>query len=415
MSGRKRKSVYENKLLVSILLLIFVEPLYFEQVKILSSLHTIASFIATIFLVMLFVIDWEIKFSKIWIMAFWGCMFFSTCMRNGDIYTYIRNNYALIGACLLFELWSSKKADVLLDASVVLSIYVYINFITVLLFPEGMYNNGMYSENWFLGYKNPQIRTILPVVALNIMREYWKYGKMEIHSYLLMLCAVLTFARIDSATSIVGIAIFLLMISLFHGKRKKLPRILNLFSVYIISAAVFLGIVLSQIQSKFSWLIENVLQRNLTFTTRTYIWNRAISLFVNNKIWGMGYISSLGYSQIMGSKYATHPHNYFLYILLCGGVVLLMVLTIGIIFADKMIQKYSGNIYSKIILFTLISFFVMGIVEALVSTVLMYPILIMAMNLDHISELSYKRMPHKIFGRSYSIVFHRKVKRSCEL
>lgn len=98
----------------------------------------------------------------------------------------------------------------------------------------------------------------------------------------------------------------------------------------------------------------------------------------------------------MNNDYFAHPHNYLLYIIFTGGLLLFAVIMLGYYWANKSLKKTSMSIYSKVILFTLLSFFLMGLTESLTGTVFIYPMLILAMNVDKIIEQDAMSQPWRI-------------------
>ena len=177
---------------------------------------------------------------------------------SGNVYEYCATFFPTLGLCLMVDLWCKHNVRVLFNAIGVLEIYVYINLITVLLIPNGMYETSLNSLNWFLGYKNPQIRTILPIVTVSLIRSYWEKGGISFRSFALIICSMLTFIFVDSSTALVGFAIFILLLVLFHQKEKRLPKVFTLTNVLIAVVLIFIGILFFGIQENFAWLIEGI-------------------------------------------------------------------------------------------------------------------------------------------------------------
>lgn len=403
---KRENSIFNNKVIVASMLLLVVKPAYFGQFPILNFVYAYGCLICAVFLILL--VFFTKKFTKelIWITIFYGCFLFTTFIGgNGNVYNYVRAIFPSVAMCLIFSLWIEKDPDTLIDSFAVLETFVYINLFTIIIFPQGLYRTDLYTQCWFLGYKNPQIRTILPVACLSLIRSYRKYGKISIRTWLLLGCSAITFALIDSATSLVGFAIFLGQFALFHKKSKLLPRFLTLTNAVAATIIVFIAIMLWGIQYLFSGLIETTLGRDLTFTNRIVVWGRTWALVSQKPLLGYGYLSVSNYTQMLGSVYYSHPHNFFLNIAMQGGTILIIALMYGFFMASAVLQKTSETIYSKIILFCLISFLVMGLVEALTGTVLLYPMLILAMKSDQLAALGDLKHEDKFKKFGKTIVF----------
>lgn len=384
---KQNKDIYHNKVVISLLLLLLVEPAYFAQINTIDTIFKIGSLISTIFL-LITLFSQKISKTSLWILAFFGTIFFTTILGSSNLLEYMKRYFPLLAACLVFERWIHKSPETLVDAFSILEIWIYVNFITILLFPNGMYQSELYSANWFLGYKNPQIRTILPIICMSLIRSYWKYDKISIRTFLLIIISALSLIMIDSSTSLIGFTIFILLLVIYHKKNKRLPKIFTLKNALLVTIILFLVLVVFQLQEFFSYLIVDILGSDLTFHTRSQLWVMAIDLIKKKWLFGYGYLVARDYQALFGNHlYYTHPHNYFLYIAFTGGIVLLYVLLKAFLKANKALNNSIESIYSKIVLFTLISFLIMGLAEALTDTVLLYPMLILGMEAERLARL----------------------------
>lgn len=390
--------IFENKILVVVLLLFLFQIPYFDRVY--PSIHTIymyGSLLLTFMLIILQLISTKIKKDLIWIFSFFGLILFFTLQGSGQTYEYMRANFASFGMCLLFYIWMNNNPKVLVESFSYLSIYIYINLLTVILFRKGIYSDVIYHNyNWFLGYKNIHIRSILPISAMCIISSYYKYNKLDLQTKILIACSALTFVFNGSSTSLVGYAVFLLLIVLFNKKNKRLPKILSLRTGVIVVLIFFVLIVILRMQERFAFFIVDILHKDLTLHNRTIIWDRTFELVEKKLYTGYGYMSGTSYGELMNNDYFAHPHNYLLYIIFTGGLALFAVVMIGYYLADKSLKKTNRSIYSKVILFTLISLFLMGLTESLTGTVFIYPMLILAMNIDKIIEQDVMSQPWRV-------------------
>lgn len=390
--------IFESRILVVIMLLFLFQVPYFDRVY--PSIHTIymyGSLLLTVALIILQIISTKVKKDLIWIFLFFGMNLYFTWQGSGATYEYMRANFATFAMCLLFYIWLNNNPKVLIESFSYLSIYIYINLLTVLLFRRGLYSDVIYHNfNWFLGYKNVHIRSILPISAMNIIYSYYKYNKLNLRTKVLIVCSALTFVFNGSSTSLVGYAVFLLLIALFNKNNKRIPKILSLGTGVVAVLVFFVLIVVMRLQNMFSFIIVDVLGKDLTLHNRTIIWDRTFELIEKKPYTGYGYMSGTSYGELMNNDYFAHPHNYLLYIIFTGGLLLFAVIMLGYYWANKSLKKTSMSIYSKVILFTLLSFFLMGLTESLTGTVFIYPMLILAMNVDKIIEQDAMSQPWRI-------------------
>lgn len=86
-----------------------------------------------------------------------------------------------------------KSISVLAGLALILEIYTYVNFATIVLFPDGLYDAALYAGNyWFLGYKNVMIRFLLPAIVLNAIWTVHNKGKYTVRLYLLIIISIAT-------------------------------------------------------------------------------------------------------------------------------------------------------------------------------------------------------------------------------
>lgn len=217
---------------------------------------------------------------------------------------------------------------------------VLIDFVTVVMYPEGWYfTETVYNEwttgynaQWFLGNKNNHTTWYLlaiflsGVMCLNSNKVYY-----YVITLIVSCISIISMILLDSATSIVVviIAIFGMIWGCFRRKAiGRVPNIYFLIAIYVI----FNIIILCGATSFLSPLVEGLLGRDLTFTSRTFIWERVFQLISQNIVFGSGQVSSDYASMVLGAHSFVNAHNQYLQILWQGGIVQLFIF-VGIIFA----------------------------------------------------------------------------------
>lgn len=393
MSGHKKFKIFHNRFFLTIILLFLLEPYYFESIEILDNIYKYGSFALTLILIIIAIKYNGINKSMIWTFSYFGIILISTFINNpSNIMPYMKSEFSALAMCMVFSIWMNRNPRVLIESFSIFELYIYINIFTIIIFP---FAGSYYETNWFLGFKNFHIRTILPIVCMSLFRSYMNAGCLTIRVAFLLFASALTFVINESATSLVGFAIFLGLLFFFQRKEKELPWFVNLKTILIVIGIIFFIIVINQDISMFSFLIENVLERNLTLTSRTRIWNLTFMLLTNHMIIGYGFLSPTNFRLLYSSVY-NHPHNYILYNMMSGGVVLLITLLVGYILAHNKLKNNTNKIYGKIVLFCLCSFLVMGIAESITNTIMLYPMLILAMESDKLDILPYEKSKRTI-------------------
>lgn len=269
----------------------------------------------------------------------------------------------------IFYINSKKDTIIFLSTFVnTTAILIAMNLITVLLYPNGMYATNVYSSNWLLGYKNPMVRLMIPSCTVAFILSYLKRGKFNPYNWILYGISLLTVILVDSSTGIVGMVA--LGIGLLYVSIGDIPKYISFGISFIIISLLSYIVVWLRNFSLFRYFIEVVLGRSMNFTGRTVIWDTSINIFNENMIFGYGE----NYSNILLQRiYAPHPHNYLLYIFLTSGIFGLILLTIA--FNSIKRSNHKDSKVHNIILFSMISFWIMGISESLTGSIFMFPVL----------------------------------------
>lgn len=226
--------------------------------------------------------------------------------------------------------------------------------------------------------RNYLVRFFLPGTFFVMMHSYEKRGSawsIQTIFYLIFICISIVLSK--SATGMIGVFIFLTLSLLYINKsNKKIPRFLSVNWVLIYTVIFFLLIICFDVQEKFAFLIVDVLNKDLTFTGRTIVWEEAIGIIKNNPIWGIGETSNL--NELVFNFPASHAHQYWLQLLVTGGIVGCLMIYAIYFFASKNIVKHSRSVVLKLVSITIICFLIMGIDESLIGATMLMPLLVLA-------------------------------------
>ena len=97
---------------------------------------------------------------------------------------------------------------------------------------------------------------------------------------------------------------------------------------------MYLGVILFQVIVCFSgkglennelarWFIIDVLEKDMTFTGRTEMWDSALRIIADSPIWGYGFGDADWFRAHMSNR-AIGAHNYILNTMVYGGIILLV-------------------------------------------------------------------------------------------
>ena len=179
---------------------------------------------------------------------------------------------------------------------------------------------GIQKDNYFLGNYNSFIKyaylaIISGYISLKEMGKKFHF----LFSYILLWFLSLFFVlKVHSTTSCIGLiflALFLLAFNTYFWK--------SLFCMtnYIIFNTVFFILIVAIPENcLFKW-ITALLNKDITFTGRTYIWENAINWFKSYLILGNGIEPNSIITEKLGNVYAAHAHNLYLNIAYQTGIL----------------------------------------------------------------------------------------------
>ncbi|MCQ2548469.1 MAG: O-antigen ligase family protein [Lachnospiraceae bacterium] len=276
----------------------------------------------------------------------------------------------------------------------VLMALVLVNFITVLLFPEGMYSAGAYSRNYFLGYDNTHINIQLPAIAMMALSS--EDNKREKKYYLLCVIVLISALITFSATSVISLSVFVLgMIVIHFGKEKMFIKKILFPKIYV-SFCVFAGISFSIIAGTLLLSVGHffveVFHKDLTLSSRTLIWANSLAYIEKSPIIGYGYeLPDVINSQLVNIAgqvgWGGSTHSFYLWILFLGGAVLMACVSIIILIINRQVEKGEANRPSQIIKLWFLVVLMMGLVEAHYDSAF-FLMLIVSYNISHNYNIS---------------------------
>ena len=314
------KRLMGQRWFLAIVFVILYKPAMLSQMPQYSSIDTLTNILKV--LISAVIIAWMFlyyrKASLFFILLagfeFWRIICTIYCGANyTSLFLTISNGLVL---ALVTEMALKVDADALLDsATAVLGTYVILNLLTILMFPKGMYEYSNYTENYLFGYRNNMLMITLPAMIFACVRSFKYYNRLTISSIVISAVCVSSVLLAFSATSVVGTAI--LCVIILMAVIGFMPKIFNMATYIIINMAYFFGVIILRVQNYFAFIIVDVLGRDLTFTGRTTIWDKALEAFVNSPVFGVGEIETKASRDLIG---ASHAHNYYLDLLYKNGV-----------------------------------------------------------------------------------------------
>ena len=359
----KKKYVINTHTLIKFIIYIFLLLPFFQipylylQIPFLPKLYTISLFIANCIILLLLISMKKYKNINNYVILLMIVLLISTIVNGADISACIGLILRVVGLTFLCNYGISNDRKIFLKSfETLLSILIIINFITILAHPVGLYMNDTgYIENWFLGYKNSHILYFLPYILVSFLNSYIDYGKLKIHNIVMFIVIIMSTFLVNNSTAIIGLSIIALF--LIFNKFIKKNDFFNSYTYLIIFIALFIFIVMLRFQEIFSFLIVDILNKDITFTGRIYVWDKAINYILEKPILGYGNVS-FQYSTIVFST-----HNMILGIFHKVGALGAAIFLKFIIKICQKLNKTKGELISKFISIILLTYFIMMTTE----------------------------------------------------
>ncbi|WP_320855177.1 O-antigen ligase family protein [Anaerobutyricum hallii] len=294
-----------------------------------------------------------------------------TYIRGGDIIEAFKVFSSPLILCIYADQKrnSTKIYDCLSVWKNTLFVFVLIDFATQIIFPNGMYGDSMYSLNWFLGYKTSRLSFSLPLCVFASIVDMNKRGRLTWRSWICFILSMVTLFYSQATAASVAIAILSILIVLICINRKGVfterlwEKLLNLKIVLVLYTVLSILVVYAQNSPQIQYILVNILHKDPTLTTRTYIWNLCITSLQKHPFTGLGYLNSLSYQNLTNNVYATSAHNMSLSILISGGFIGLIIYITIIIVAWKSFNK-NASIEKKISSIAVIALLIVGMTSS---------------------------------------------------
>lgn len=238
----------------------------------------------------------------------------STLVYGAGLTQWLYDAVSIAAFCLLMEMCVAADIKVLVKSLFwLLGALCLVNLGTVLLYPGGIIMaiseqpiEPSLMDTYFLGLDNTNALFILPMLGLAAL--YAGYKRWPLWAQLLLLALFSASICITwPATAVMGMAAF--WAAFLLGRTRKGYLVGNVAVYYAVIAAMFLLLVVLRITEKFSFIIVDVLHKDVTLSHRTVVWANALARIGERPWLGYGKLLNESAMPLLG---ANHCHNVFL-------------------------------------------------------------------------------------------------------
>lgn len=361
---KKQLKVNLNALFWLILFIPFFEPGYFSQIRVIHYVYLFGKFIAFFLAIIKCIKSNKIPKFIMFVCVYLLLQLFSTIVNMGSINSAIYEILCTLGVvCVIYGMSIYNPKYMINCILLVFEFLIYANFVSVINAPSGLYiieqSSGWWSNMcWFLGLRNGMTLTYVLAAFFEISYFYLNHGKLKSTLVrLIMFFTISTITIIKISTAVTnngnessagglmlawgGILVYLALM--------KLDKMLGWFDFakgVIVNYIFMILLVICRLQYLFSWIIVVLLKKDLTLTTRTYIWDEALEAIRKQWLIGYGVPSGNSMAEILkNSATVNTTQNGLLDVLFYGGILLFVVLIL--IFAAVSVQVKKQNLSGR--------------------------------------------------------------------
>lgn len=266
--------------------------------------------------------------------------------------------------------------------------YVLINWLTVILFPGGLYSTLQYTQNFFLSYRTAWFPIYLWAVVVTLLWcEVEKSTFSKVWSGIVIAGVFISMVMVWTATGIACLAIG--AIALLIMKFRKKGVCISIGQLFLVEGVAFYLLVIARAQEVFEYFIVTILKKDITMSERLRVWDSALELIGENFWFGVGDLSSNEMRALLGFG-VSHAHNIYLNLCLCYGIAVTVIFFFLVYYVNsgKPTNETVGQ--KKIMMAGMVALLTAGLVESYTSIIsLVYPMLLIAASIE--TQKSVKR------------------------
>lgn len=362
----------------------FIIPFYIDWLNPYPLVNKILLFISLFIIFLIYVANPSLILNNnglIIIILYYLSLFFSNYINASLNLSYLLSLILSIGFALLLGyaiLNKNELLSLLLALKILIYLYALLNIILIFIYPEGipsvLQERG--SQYYLFGNVNASIRFLLPGLLFSMLYDVLKKDKVGKGSWLLLIITWITLIKTWAVTAMFGLFFYSVIILLNMKKTKVYFAYIGALIGSIIMTAF---LVFFKIESNLLAEILLYFEKDLTFSTRDVLWMNAVDTIKQSIIWGYGDLDSDELGYFIGNRYGSH--NYYLDILLRGGIVSASILLVGLLYMSTKIIRSKGSFITNLLVASSGAYFVMWMAEPFIATeYLMFSILFVLMS-----------------------------------
>ena len=296
------------------------------------------------------------------VMLYSFIILFSAVINNNITIGMIYTNFVYIGFIIYINYCMKDFKNFINALNILFTLLIIYNLILAIFSQSSyMYIGYQGSQKVFVGTfesRNGISMVMIPAIAFILIRSEYIYEKVRNKDILLCFMVLIIILLSKSSTGFIVGSLLVIYVLLLKKIKIKI-NINKLMSIYTI---IYTQVVIFRIQETvFRGFIENTLQKNVTLTGRTLIWDFIMKIIPNSLIFGYGRNDIIAQNAII--RDVTEAHNGLLEILLCTGIIGLFVFILILLNVFKALNKSNSKI-SYILSMAIFLYFCIALTES---------------------------------------------------
>lgn len=296
------------------------------------------------------------------VMLYSFIILFSAVINNNITIGMIYTNFVYIGFIIYINYCMKDFKNFINALNILVTLLIIYNLILAIFVQSSyMYIGYQGSQKVFVGTfesRNGISMVMIPAIAFILIRSEYIYEKVRNKDILLCFMVLIIILLSKSSTGFIVGSLLVIYVLLLKKIKIKI-NINKLMSIYTI---IYTQVVIFRIQETvFRGFIENTLQKNVTLTGRTLIWDFIMKIIPDSLIFGYGRNDIIAQNAII--RDVTEAHNGLLEILLCTGIIGLFVFILILLNAFKALNKSNSKI-SYILSMAIFLYFCIALTES---------------------------------------------------
>lgn len=279
-------------------------------------------------------------------------IFISTLIHHTDLYSGTVDLVNFWGLLFFLEYFFKKDIGRLISClAKFFSVLAIINYMYLIINHFLLGNSA--DDSLFITVSNSISIVLIFSIVICVVNS-WQNGKtIDARTIIVILCTAHTEILVWSGTGLVGYAIALVILIICIIKRNHIWA--NPYVLTVSALILFFAITIFREQGFLSYIVEDVLQKDLTFTGRTTIWDFYLLRILESPMLGYG----SGYRPYLN----LFPHSGYLNIMIMGGAVNAVFLSVAVVACFKRMRKEPNRKINVLIIWTIFAYEIMMLTE----------------------------------------------------